>query len=109
MPAGHSVTNNPHTLSKIHCLPEKTCTQPLFEILSSHSISHQLFADDTQLQDSGNIDQFDHTKNCLQPYSCNVKNWMLENKLQLNQEKTAMIVGLPKLLPDYKHLFHGCM
>ena len=48
-------------------------TQPLSQILSTPSVSHQILADDTQLQESGTSDQFDQIKSRLQSCICDAK------------------------------------
>jgi len=69
-------------------------TSPLANIISQHSIKHHFYADDSQLQISTTPDDLasilTETNNC---YS-DIQNWMVQNKLQLNGEKTeAMLVG----------------
>ena len=59
--------------------------QPLSQILHSQSVSHQLFADDTQ---SGAIDHFDQTKSRPQPFIYDAGDWVYQKKcLQLNHDK----------------------
>ena len=67
-------------------------TSPLSSIIKSHSIKHHSYADDTQLQDSDSPDNvhtlLTRTSDC---YS-HIKNWMTNNKLQLNDDKTEAIL-----------------
>ena len=54
----------------------------------NHSCPHQFFADDTQLRKSRSPEHYDDTRNDLQTCISDIKNWMTENKLQLNAYKT---------------------
>jgi len=69
-------------------------TQPLDNTFDSHSLLHHSFADDSQLYDSAPPQQsdnvFDTTSSCISE----VQNWMTENRLQLNSNKTeAILIG----------------
>ena len=63
-------------------------TQPLSQILFSHSCLHQFFADDTQLRKSCSPEHNNDTRNTLQTCISNMKDWMTKNKLQINADKT---------------------
>ena len=67
-------------------------THPISEIVSYHSLSHHSFSDDNQLYKSGNITQLPEiirsTRSCLS----GIKAWMTNNQLQLNNDKTEMIL-----------------
>ena len=64
------------------------CThKPLSQILFNHSCPHQFFADDTQLRRSCSLEH-DDTRNTLQTCISDITDWMAENKLQLNADKT---------------------
>ena len=56
-------------------------TQPLLEILFSHSCPHQFFADDTQLHKACNPVHHSDTRNALQTCISDIEYWMTENKL----------------------------
>ena len=72
-------------------------TQPLSQILSNHSCPHQFFSD-TQLCKSYSPEQYEDTKNSLKTCICDTKNWITDNKFQLNEEKTeTMLFNSTKL------------
>ena len=53
-----------------------------------HSVSHSEFADDSQLYDSVPREQLDSLLSNMQSCLDDVKLWMTQNKLQLNEGKT---------------------
>ena len=57
------------------------------QIIDRHSVSHSEFADDSQLYDSVPREQFDSLLSNMQSCVDNVKLWMTQNKLQLNERK----------------------
>jgi len=74
-------------------------TTPLSTLISSLSLNHHLYADDTQLLFSFHPPDFDsnitHLQNALQKIS----SWMTANLLTLNSSKTEfLLIGLSKQL-----------
>ena len=71
-------------------------TTPLGDIIRKHSLNYHMYADDTQLylsiEPSNVSDIVFSLENCIK----DVKQWMLENKLQLNDEKTEILLINPK-------------
>ena len=61
-------------------------TTPLSDIIASHSVNHQLFADDTQLQKSA--PEIREAANLTKELTDDIKTWMTENQLRLNDDKT---------------------
>ena len=56
-------------------------TTPLSDIIANHSVNHQLFADDTQLQKSAPLsEETNHTKE-LNACTDDIKTWLAENQL----------------------------
>ena len=67
-------------------------TTPLSDIIASHSVNHQLFADDTQLQKSAPLSEvIDLTKE-FNACTDDIKTWMTENLLKLNDDKTEALL-----------------
>ena len=67
-------------------------THPISEIVSYHSPSHHSLSDDNQLYKSGNITQLPEIIHSTQSCISDVKAWMTNNQLQLNSDKTEMIL-----------------
>ena len=66
-------------------------TTRLSDIIANHSVNHQLFADDTQLQKSAPLSEV--TNLTKEPNACtdDIKTWMTENQLKLNDDKTEAL------------------
>ena len=73
-------------------------TQPLSQILFSHSCPHQFFVDETRLPKSYSPEHYDGTTNALQTCISDMKDWLTGNKLQLKADKTeTMLLNSSKL------------
>ena len=77
-------------------------TTPLSDVIANHSVNHQLFADDTQLQKSAPLSEVNNLTK--EPNACtdDIKTWMTENQLKLNDDKTEALFFpfLPSLKPS---------
>ena len=62
-------------------------TTPLSDIIANHSVNHQLFADDTQLQKSTPLSEVTNLTKELNACTDDIKTWMMENQLKLNDDK----------------------
>ena len=73
-------------------------TTPLSDIIANHSVNHQLFADDTQLQKSTPPNDVQSLTHDLQSCTDGIKAWMCNNQLKLNEVKTeAILFSTPSL------------
>jgi hypothetical protein len=81
--------------------------QPLSGIIASRDVSHHAYSDDTQLYKSGSISQVEEICSSVSRCISDVRSWMTENKLKLNEGKTeAMLITSPRssssaLMPDH--------
>ena len=67
---------------------------PLSDILANHSVNHQLFADDTQLQKSAPLNEVTNLTKELNACTDNIKTWMTKNQLKLNDKTKALLFFL---------------
>ena len=65
---------------------------------TNHSVNHQLFADDTQLRKSTPPNDMQSLTHDLQSCTDDIKAWMCNNQLKLNEDKTeAFLFSTPSL------------
>ena len=67
-------------------------TTSLSDIIANHSVNHQFFADDTQLQKSAPLSEVNNLTKELKACTDDIKTWMAENHLKLNDDKTEALL-----------------
>ena len=67
-------------------------TTPLSDIIAIHSVNHQLFADDTQLQTSAPLSEVINLTKELNGCTDDIKTWMIEDQLKPNHDKTEALL-----------------
>ena len=73
---------------------------PLSDVIASHSVNYQLFADDTQLQKSTPPNDVKSLTRDLQLCTDDMKSWMCSNQFKFNEDKTEAILFLTLSLPS---------
>ena len=74
--------------------PLKFCmyTLPIGAILKAHGIDYHIYADDTQVYLCCNLDNVDESVNKIEGALADVRSWMIQNKLKINDQKTQFLV-----------------
>ena len=65
---------------------------PVGELIESHGVSYHQFADDTQLLVAMNVNNAGPALERLANCSTAVRLWFLQNDLQLNADKSEVII-----------------
>ena len=82
-----------------------TYTTPLSTLISSRSLNHHLYADDTLIVISCAPKTFTITITQLQHTISDISSWMTANLLSLNPSKTEfMLIGLPQQISKISNL-----
>ena len=71
-------------------------------------MEHQPFADDSQLYRSSQPSDIDQTVLSVQNCVSDIKDWMTDNKLELNEDKTEAMLFNSSKLPDARASFSIC-
>ena len=66
--------------------------QPFSDVISHHSVSHHMFADDTELYKSDFPSEAFALAPTIESCVTDVKVWVVQNKLQLNDDKTEILL-----------------
>ena len=67
-------------------------TTPLSAVIERHSILHHSYADDSQLQNSATPDCLPDLIDSMRLCIDDIKDWMTDNKLKLNDDKTEVMI-----------------
>ena len=84
-------------------------TQPLSCVIGNHPVSHQLYADDTQIYRRSSPSEVSATIHNMEKCISDVKSWMICNRLQMNHDKTEAILiatqrtNMSHALPSFLH------
>ena len=73
-----------------------TLYTPLGKIIKEHKINYHMYADDTQLYKSVPFSDLQLLVQSIETCSGNVKKWMTDNKLKMNNEKNRNPVMWPQ-------------
>ena len=76
-------------------------SQPLPDVTTHHSVSYHMFADDTELYKSDSPSEAFSLTQIVESCISDVKVWIVRNKLQLNDNKTEIL-----LLLEFIFLLH---
>jgi len=97
--------------------PFKFCvyTLPIGAIIRSHGLSYHIYADDTQVYLALDINDPQHALDRLNACLADIRSWMIQNKLKINDSKTEFIIlaspnAHSKLQSDLKlHIGKSCI
>ena len=79
-------------------------TQPLTSVILKHPVSHMLYADDTQVYKSFDLDDCLSSILCVEKCVSDVEAWMTSNNLQMNEDKTDVLLVTAKRIVNLQHL-----
>ena len=69
-------------------------TTPLSNIIEKHNVNHHFYADDTQIYTTFSPENCPESLSIIEKCLCEVQEWMHQNKLKLNPDKTEfMLIG----------------
>ena len=69
-----------------------------------HPVSHMLYADDTQVYKSFDFEDCLSSVLCVEKCVSDVKTWITSNKLQMNEDKTEVLLVTTKQIVNLEHL-----
>ena len=69
-----------------------------------YPVSHMLYADDTQVYKSFHLDDCLFSILCVEKCVSDIKAWMTYNKLQMNTDKTYVLLVTAKQIVNLQHL-----
>ena len=74
--------------------PFKFCvyTLPIGAIIRSHGLSYHIYADDTQVYLSFDVENPEEALDKLNSCLADIRSWMIKNKLKINDSKTEFVI-----------------
>ena len=67
-------------------------TPPLGAIIQSHKLMYHIYADDTQLYFTCDVDSSADALACVEACIRDIRSWMITNKLKINDKKTEFLI-----------------
>ena len=67
-------------------------TIPIGAILRHYKINYQIYADDTQLYCTFELESFDQVFSSIRTCISDIRSWMIKNKLKINDDKTELLI-----------------
>ena len=71
-------------------------TAPLADVIKEHNMSYHFYADDTQIymsfQPSSYMVSLDEVRSTIEACVSDINEWMTDNKLKLNNDKTELLI-----------------
>ena len=67
-------------------------TLPLGAIIRSHKLMYHIYADDTQLYFTCDVDSSANALACVEACVRDIRSWMITNKLKINDKKTEFLI-----------------
>ena len=81
-------------------------THPLSHLINRFDVKHKLYADDTQIYLSFSKKNQCASIDCLKQCLAEVQNWMYQNRLKLNPDKTEfLLIGNDRQRAKYSNVF----
>ena len=71
-------------------------TLPLGAIIRSHKLMYHIYADDTQLYFTCDVDSSADALACVESCVRDIRSWMITNKLKINDKKTEFLISSPR-------------
>ena len=76
----------------LYTQPLSDVIQPLSDVISHHSVSNHMFADDSELYKSDSPSEAFTLSRTIEVCISDVKVWVVQNKLQLNDDKRDILL-----------------
>ena len=80
------------------------CSHLNVSVICKHPVSHMLYADDTQVYKSSDLEDCLSSILCVEKCVSDVKTWMTSSKLQMNEDKIEVLLVTAKRFVNLQHL-----